>query len=490
MKKTIAEFLAALKKVRLHDDEWHLVRKNLGLSVRPRPLERHNLRMNTDQFIGLCRKVKLSPAERARSKEHILDVIGLRSHSWWVRSFKGLTSLVASLLIVTIVGSGIGYAAEGAMPGEMLYPIKIHISEPLQAQLLMSPEKQAMFEAELTERRLSETKMLLREKKLSRKHAMMLAEHLKKHTRGAIEKSNELLKAEKTHVALSIGMELESSLKAHAELLRNSPAREEETPELLDAIEVARVEAEEVSIASTMDALNEEEALATANDIAQARAENVIDSAYSGHDLTSPPKLEEAEAFLAQSKEATTPGAALRLSRKALRNAKEAFVLETANEDASLATAMEHSRDQEASLETTAELPSGDSAPAFMMMAVEPAPAGKAFPAFMPPTEYEEKDWKHDEDMIFETNVRMNMARHKLHDLEDVMHERSEKLLPHEEMETIMIENRMEGAKQLLDIAEGHQVEGFEEDALDASEMALKYAHKAKKEMERMVEGR
>ena len=72
-----------------------------------------------------------------------------------------------SVLIILGYGSSITLAAEGALPGDILYPIKTRVTEPV-ARLVAatSPAAEAKFETKLLERRLQEAESLETDKKL------------------------------------------------------------------------------------------------------------------------------------------------------------------------------------------------------------------------------------------------------------------------------------------------------------------------------------
>ncbi len=79
-----------------------------------------------------------------------------------VRAFAG------ALIVVFLVSTGgISYAAEGALPGDLLYPIKISVNEEVRVALARSDVERAAVEAERAERRLEEAGKLASVGKLS-----------------------------------------------------------------------------------------------------------------------------------------------------------------------------------------------------------------------------------------------------------------------------------------------------------------------------------
>lgn len=94
------------------------------------------------------------------------SVIGSRMHKIFnkrtLRKTMPLT-LIAGLLM----GAGVSYAAEGSLPGDSLYPIKIHVNEGVRSSLARTDSEKAQIEAELATRRLEETELLNQEGRLS-----------------------------------------------------------------------------------------------------------------------------------------------------------------------------------------------------------------------------------------------------------------------------------------------------------------------------------
>lgn len=80
---------------------------------------------------------------------------------------KRVQAIFLSVLIILGYGSSITLAAEGALPGDILYPIKTRVTEPV-ARLVAatSPAAEAKFETKLLERRLQEVESLETDKKL------------------------------------------------------------------------------------------------------------------------------------------------------------------------------------------------------------------------------------------------------------------------------------------------------------------------------------
>ena len=92
--------------------------------------------------------------------------IGVKSP--YVHISKFSFKLVASTLIVfMLIGSGVAFAAENSLPGDTLYPIKIHFNEGVQSALIVDHVAKAQWNEARVEKRLGEIKKLKSEKKLT-----------------------------------------------------------------------------------------------------------------------------------------------------------------------------------------------------------------------------------------------------------------------------------------------------------------------------------
>lgn len=70
------------------------------------------------------------------------------------------------LLLVTSTG-GAAYAAEGALPGDILYPVKVEVTEPVVTALTRGDRAQVAWQFAIAKRRLSEAAALRREGRLA-----------------------------------------------------------------------------------------------------------------------------------------------------------------------------------------------------------------------------------------------------------------------------------------------------------------------------------
>lgn len=162
MKSSADHLLAAAKKIRLTSDEKVTVGMALGITVREKQVIRHRSGMGTQKFMQAARRISLTPIERAQIREGLLESISVMKGSlWFLRPFKHFSSACAALLIVVVAsGSGVSYAAEHALPGELLYPVKVHVNEMVRTSMSRTREARAVFQTKRALRRLHEAKIL------------------------------------------------------------------------------------------------------------------------------------------------------------------------------------------------------------------------------------------------------------------------------------------------------------------------------------------
>lgn len=125
------------------------------------------------KFIKNLRHTTLSSDEKGDLRRNFIARAGLTTPSHKVGVFGFLASArfqyaVVVCLVVILSTSGVVFSAERALPGDVLYPVKTKVTEPIaRAFHAQSPEAQAIFEADLIDTRLNEAEQLDQQKQLS-----------------------------------------------------------------------------------------------------------------------------------------------------------------------------------------------------------------------------------------------------------------------------------------------------------------------------------
>ncbi len=93
----------------------------------------------------------------------------------------------AILLTMFVLSGGVSYAAEGSLPGDMLYPVKIHINEGVEGTLAVGAKADAQFAHKQLERRAQEAEALAKEHRLDALAKAELSNETKAHLKASAE---------------------------------------------------------------------------------------------------------------------------------------------------------------------------------------------------------------------------------------------------------------------------------------------------------------
>lgn len=181
-------------------------------------------------------------------------------------------------------------AAETALPGDLLYPIKVEVSEPLVSTLAPTNKTKAAIHSVLAERRLKEAEEVLTDEDITpieKEEAIAdLANRLTAHIVAAHEKLDEITNqnAEATAEAVEIASNLEISLRSHEYMLTTIASTSlplaSTTSQLIDTVAVAASTTDQIQ--DELSNILSEEASSTATSLINERADEAeaeIDSA-------------------------------------------------------------------------------------------------------------------------------------------------------------------------------------------------------------------
>ena len=189
-----------------------------------------------ETFVSRLRQLSLTQTEAQEMRERLIAYSNMHAaleivkpipspfFSYFNAYSRVLTS-GALIILILISGTGISYAAEGTLPGQTLYGVKVGIIEPIQGAFITSTQGQADWQNELTERRLTEASTLAAENKLSASNQAYLATAVSTHVALAQQDANELSDSGNTTAALTVRSSLDASLSAHATLLASVAPR-------------------------------------------------------------------------------------------------------------------------------------------------------------------------------------------------------------------------------------------------------------------------
>lgn len=147
----------------------------------------------------------------------------------------------AMLLIV-----GVPFAAEKALPGDVLYIVKTQINEGFRNQLANSPYEKITLETELIERRIAEARLLANEGKLTDEVENKIAANVQKHADAAQNEIDQLRANNSADEAAIAAITLDSALAVQSIVLTTATVNNP-TPATDSIAEVVRATQAEVT---------------------------------------------------------------------------------------------------------------------------------------------------------------------------------------------------------------------------------------------------
>ena len=135
----------------------------------------------------------------------------------YLRIHRSFAYVFGSLLIFIMIGGTLAYAAEGSVPGDLLYPIKMNITEPIRDILAITPLARAKWEAEKAIRRLDEAKKLVLKNNLTSEYRDEIEKNFNKNIIAFHDNIQSL--ASTTIKAEDIKSSFEKSINEHSDIL-------------------------------------------------------------------------------------------------------------------------------------------------------------------------------------------------------------------------------------------------------------------------------
>ena len=138
--------------------------------------------------------IRMSNAEKAAMKANIFGLpaqagvvspVPATASPYFFFSYQFRMSM-AGLLLFIVAGSGTVSAAQNALPGDILYPIKLSINEKAEVALAPTSEAKAEVQARQAERRVDEAQALAVQGRLDEKTAQTLTADFDEHAAEAL----------------------------------------------------------------------------------------------------------------------------------------------------------------------------------------------------------------------------------------------------------------------------------------------------------------
>lgn len=127
--------------------------------------------------------------------------------------------VLAAMMVIAVSGGGISFAAEGSLPGDLLYPVKVSINEEVTALFKVSQADKLQWEIKRSERRLAEADILKQRGTLNDSAMARLSEGIESHDASIERLENKLQMNGQDEVLLALQTEYEAKLNLYQDVL-------------------------------------------------------------------------------------------------------------------------------------------------------------------------------------------------------------------------------------------------------------------------------
>lgn len=136
--------------------------------------------------------------------------------------------MAIAILLVILMGGGVSVAAQNSLPGDSLYDVKLGVNERVAGWLAVSNEAEAMLAAKLAGARLREAEKLTVRSELDTETRANIEANFERQADKVNVLIAEFEAREDFKAAAEVSSNLETSLRAHAEILARLAAKDAE----------------------------------------------------------------------------------------------------------------------------------------------------------------------------------------------------------------------------------------------------------------------
>lgn len=316
------------------------------------------------QFHKLASRINLDPTRKHALKQQLIQAIDQmpvrpspepRQHQQRSNPnafnniiFNQKSMPIALIALVALLGGGASVAAQHSLPGDFLYPVKVHVNEEVRAGLTLGAQNKAQWDAQRAETRLEEAAELSVKEKVDTQVTARIEASFQTFADRVQQRIDALKASGDVEAAATIASQFETALSAHQKVLANLSSRDQESKTEVEGLHSDV----KTTLQTTMKARTNLETEISAkshgesSEAAQGKinaAENVIASVQSGVQRNEGELSAEAsakvQARIAQSQtlvvqakakaDAKAYGEAFNLAQAAIRVAQEARTLIT-----------------------------------------------------------------------------------------------------------------------------------------------------------------
>lgn len=161
----------------------------------------------------LLRHVKANPAGSSVFFPRVIK------SPFFINNFRNKKSISALVMAGLLMGGSMSFAAENTVPGEVLYPVKVHVNETVRGTFAVTPKAKAEWDIRLVERRLEEVEELATKTDVSAEARQIAEANFGKYTERVHGRIAKFEEDEDSEDAILTAGELAEMLRTHEGVL-------------------------------------------------------------------------------------------------------------------------------------------------------------------------------------------------------------------------------------------------------------------------------
>lgn len=178
------------------------------------------------EIISTIKKLTLTQREKDFMRENLVVYMNLKPAVSRKLTIADVFSLKPALsravpvaLAVVLALGGVTFAAGDALPGELLYSLKVNVIEKVQSAAAVGSEAEVKLQANFAAKRLKEAEKLALKGNFTSENKATIEAKFKEHTESISSNLVEIEAGADAEAAVEVSAEVESSLKAHGDIL-------------------------------------------------------------------------------------------------------------------------------------------------------------------------------------------------------------------------------------------------------------------------------
>lgn len=136
-----------------------------------------------------------------------------------INNLRNKKTMPLLVIMGLLMGGSASFAAENAVPGDVLFPVKVHVNEQVRGAVAVSPKAKAEWEVRLVERRLEEVEKLATTPSALPEAQQVAVQNLSDYTKHVEDRISKFEDDEDSEDALETALNLANVLGAHETIL-------------------------------------------------------------------------------------------------------------------------------------------------------------------------------------------------------------------------------------------------------------------------------